>query len=588
MQKDKLAQAAMRMRGLGRGQTVCFVGPDEVTRKILALCGTGADATAAQPRVTSLQLLRWVLHNTVEAQIAAIPEWARQGASFLAKNAASKRLQEVASAGGRIEEKAGLTSLFVMSDCASPEDLYASTLSQQAASDVVRNCLKQSRANVSRALSACSADAQSAVLAALDARTPRILETAERFGQEHIIWSARLDEECERELELVKEHEIALELPPPSTPATETLWDAAVLLSDTFAAYAAAVAAATATAVPLDAVPAGGPQLFQLGDALALPEVWQRLEAARSRGGERPEVHFSRSLLATANFRRVLADGGRGVAGHAAEALRPLCGIVTLGGVCVALTSRETAQVLPLCWDAAYARGGARSPSARSMPSLLHSEEAVTTARSPSNIVELFFRPNVVPLPRVARLHTSAGGVPQEYPLTLSIITQMRLFMGECNYSELHTQLCEVLGLVCPVCDFRGVFQAPGTPRAADVEALRLWLIDRGFLGWRGTVQAAAAAAPAVVEAILAERLGARGGVTARLFSQVDPERLGELLATRMQGRVVSGADDAVAAAVMVLVDLRGQRRDFSHSDLERALRGTGCAAQARETTNVL
>ncbi|CAM9849170.1 unnamed protein product [Discosporangium mesarthrocarpum] len=75
--KDKLMQAAGRMRQLGRGrQSLVLVGNREVTAKICEVTGV------SEGRVTSREVLVYAMANTVEATEQGLAQWASQGIHF--------------------------------------------------------------------------------------------------------------------------------------------------------------------------------------------------------------------------------------------------------------------------------------------------------------------------------------------------------------------------------------------------------------------------------------------------------------------------------------------------------------------------
>ena len=68
MCKDKLMQAAGRLRKLDRGQRIFFAVPREL---YLRMC-------PSQVGITSAHLLRWVMQNTVQATAAGVREYSSQ------------------------------------------------------------------------------------------------------------------------------------------------------------------------------------------------------------------------------------------------------------------------------------------------------------------------------------------------------------------------------------------------------------------------------------------------------------------------------------------------------------------------------
>ncbi|KAL3491514.1 hypothetical protein BJX62DRAFT_237112 [Aspergillus germanicus] len=75
--KDKLAQACMRMRKLGKGQSVVFCIPQEIQTKILSLIGK-----ACQHQITISVVICWSVSETWAEVQNSIPLWAVQGRRF--------------------------------------------------------------------------------------------------------------------------------------------------------------------------------------------------------------------------------------------------------------------------------------------------------------------------------------------------------------------------------------------------------------------------------------------------------------------------------------------------------------------------
>ena len=112
--KDKLMQAAGRLRKLGQGQTLRIVGTADVTAKIRSVAssassseppaasaggapaassGRTAGTSASIPSatgtaLTSQDVLQWVMHNTVQATQNGVLEWGQQGLLFAATRGA--------------------------------------------------------------------------------------------------------------------------------------------------------------------------------------------------------------------------------------------------------------------------------------------------------------------------------------------------------------------------------------------------------------------------------------------------------------------------------------------------------------------
>ncbi|KAL8396684.1 hypothetical protein RB594_003665 [Gaeumannomyces avenae] len=72
--KDKLVQACMRMRELGRGQSVVFFAPAEIRDRIRTLRGIPADRG-----IEVADVLAWSISETWHQTRLAVPTWAAQG-----------------------------------------------------------------------------------------------------------------------------------------------------------------------------------------------------------------------------------------------------------------------------------------------------------------------------------------------------------------------------------------------------------------------------------------------------------------------------------------------------------------------------
>jgi len=129
MTKDRLVQACMRMRKLGKGQTVVFCIPEEIQTKILDT--TSKDGAAA---IEVEDVLRWAIAETYADIRRNMPLWAVQGKRFvqqeelwkaaqrsgetiLTKDEAAKFLEDEAqSIAGRYRPRQTRNDLFHLSD----------------------------------------------------------------------------------------------------------------------------------------------------------------------------------------------------------------------------------------------------------------------------------------------------------------------------------------------------------------------------------------------------------------------------------------------------------------------------------------
>ncbi|OJJ65727.1 hypothetical protein ASPBRDRAFT_79658 [Aspergillus brasiliensis CBS 101740] len=78
--KDKLVQACMRMRKLGKGQSVVFCIPEEIKFRTLTLCGRTHESD-----LTVADVLRWAISETWDDMQRSIPLWAVQGNRYQAQ-----------------------------------------------------------------------------------------------------------------------------------------------------------------------------------------------------------------------------------------------------------------------------------------------------------------------------------------------------------------------------------------------------------------------------------------------------------------------------------------------------------------------
>ncbi|KAK5712469.1 hypothetical protein LTR15_012049 [Elasticomyces elasticus] len=80
--KDRLTQACMRMRKLGKGQTVVFCVPSEIKARIAA-----CTAKPLSSRVVVADIIRWTISETLADMRRCMPLWATQGVRFVRQNA---------------------------------------------------------------------------------------------------------------------------------------------------------------------------------------------------------------------------------------------------------------------------------------------------------------------------------------------------------------------------------------------------------------------------------------------------------------------------------------------------------------------
>lgn len=76
--KDRICQASMRMRQLGKGQSVVFCVPNEIRTKILNCTKKGEGS-----QIEVVDVLHWAIHETFSQVRRSVPLWVTQGHRFV-------------------------------------------------------------------------------------------------------------------------------------------------------------------------------------------------------------------------------------------------------------------------------------------------------------------------------------------------------------------------------------------------------------------------------------------------------------------------------------------------------------------------
>jgi hypothetical protein len=191
MTKDKVMQAAGRLRLFGRGQRLRIAATPDLLAKIAA-----GRAPCSPSAVSAVDVLQWVMGNTVAATQAGVIEWARQGFHF----AATQQLPEHA----------------LLNEWHRVTDLYSAARAVQPVADLIAVELQRQQARVGPALPAAMAQLMG-----------RIHAQGSSNAEGHSLRAGQAgDEECERELEQEEEQEEEAEVEVPAVqPAQEQDWD---------------------------------------------------------------------------------------------------------------------------------------------------------------------------------------------------------------------------------------------------------------------------------------------------------------------------------------------------------------------------
>eukprot|EP00899_Mesostigma_viride_P019526 jgi/Mesvir1/27575/Mv07320-RA.1 len=212
MTKDKLMQAAGRMRQLDKGQRVLLVGNDELSDKVVKANGLVVECASRQGGrgtapgsghgsrefIRPLHVMRVVMANTVEATQAGLIHATRQGAHFALTHGATWHR-------ALVDEDVALDSM------------YESVLAEQPASQLVEKLAER-----------VVADSGNRLDGRMAAMMEGIRDRGRKYGSDFsvVVSQVALGGECERELEMQAEQEVETEVQlPMCTPRAEVTWD---------------------------------------------------------------------------------------------------------------------------------------------------------------------------------------------------------------------------------------------------------------------------------------------------------------------------------------------------------------------------
>ncbi|KAM6508481.1 hypothetical protein FALCPG4_018328 [Fusarium falciforme] len=182
--KDRLVQACMRMRKLGKGQTVVFCIPREIEQKILLLLGQEPSGSHS---ITVSDVLCWAITETCQNMRREVPLWLTQGIRFCHQRSLWDEMATRSDCDGR-------------SECAEQfKEDEAQPLDQ-------RYHPQQAHLGISSLLDRIEPHAAA-----------EFRKHCQEFGLTELRTSS-LQEEQERELSPETEHERQVERPPPAEP----------------------------------------------------------------------------------------------------------------------------------------------------------------------------------------------------------------------------------------------------------------------------------------------------------------------------------------------------------------------------------
>ncbi|KAH9035653.1 hypothetical protein EDB85DRAFT_1889231 [Lactarius pseudohatsudake] len=181
--KDRLVQGCMRMRQLGKGQSVMFFAPGEVDRRIRGLIPRGQES---EDGIRVIDILRWAMHETCEDIAHHLPHWAQQGVDHHRRFSAYK---QYCSFG----DLTVLKGAWLQTESRTLEEMYDPVLK-----------------------------AQDAGLYRKTKDIPSLRDQLDRLGVTQLA-DIRMAEEQEREVNHEVERERQVERPPKVKPATHTI-----------------------------------------------------------------------------------------------------------------------------------------------------------------------------------------------------------------------------------------------------------------------------------------------------------------------------------------------------------------------------
>ncbi|KXZ49831.1 hypothetical protein GPECTOR_19g282 [Gonium pectorale] len=342
--KDKVMQAAGRLRQLGRGQRLRFAATPDVTAKIAARSANQQRRQQQPLEPTARCVLRWVMANTVEATLRGVTQWAAHGLHFAATKGVPERVLQ--------DEILDLDSLYGGSRAELPLD------------QVVRSRVRaaQHRCEGGEGGEGGGAGLAPAMRQLMEEIGARGVENGSGF----VVLAgggAAEDEECERELEEEEEEEEEQEKQVPrASPRPERDW-----------AFTTALAAASPEALD----PGAG--------VVSLPHAALQLQPC-SLGG----MAWSPQVYCTANF--LYATSGVPAGAALNEYLRPVDALLLYpSGQVLLLSEREADRLLALVWPQHVGAGGGGSAGPRCSLRLLGSTNTAAAAAAAPLLVSLCY-----------------------------------------------------------------------------------------------------------------------------------------------------------------------------------------------------
>lgn len=189
MCKDKLMQAAGRMRKLDRGQSLIFALPAELLQNVI-YCKRDVQSpnkkwSEGNEKWAMKDVLRWIMANTIETVGSALVEWGKQGSYFCTtgEDASIRIVNSVNTLGS----------------------MYGTSIKTQSVTNLVQQVIDRDQKRTP-SVSANRKKARDEM-----SLLKKILNHTHTYGSDVKVRRSEADEECEREFEHEREKELEQE-----------------------------------------------------------------------------------------------------------------------------------------------------------------------------------------------------------------------------------------------------------------------------------------------------------------------------------------------------------------------------------------
>eukprot|EP00029_Vermamoeba_vermiformis_P009318 TRINITY_DN4608_c0_g1_i1.p1 TRINITY_DN4608_c0_g1~~TRINITY_DN4608_c0_g1_i1.p1 ORF type:complete len:3125 (-),score=411.22 TRINITY_DN4608_c0_g1_i1:73-9447(-) len=211
--KDKLMQACMRMRKLVHGlHNVTFWGTSEVTMKIQQM---SHNQGLTESDITSVQILEWVVENTIKAQEEAIITYASQGFHHYAAAMALDFLHN-----NPLLSPSKVIKAIVLKELLATDDMYGIPLKSVNMKDHINQHGTRTKGELlGREINQSLSEEASPLYTNLIGQASQLVPTGRVVRV-----CGSVNEEYERELQQEVEEERQRELPSRASPVQETPW----------------------------------------------------------------------------------------------------------------------------------------------------------------------------------------------------------------------------------------------------------------------------------------------------------------------------------------------------------------------------